>query len=82
LLVHDERCQEAELYLQSCERLLTESRDQVAAAEDRFCQASETARGQQSRAWELWATMSLARRWQRQGLRGDARATLAAVSDT
>ena len=54
----------------------------VAAAEDYFRQAIETARGQQSRAWELRATMSLARFWQRQGRRDEARGALAAVYGT
>ena len=41
-----------------------------------------TARRQQSRAWELRATMSLARLWQRQGRHDEARAALTAVYDT
>jgi class 3 adenylate cyclase/tetratricopeptide (TPR) repeat protein len=78
---HDERCQEAELYRLRGELLLAESADQ-AAAEDCFRRAVEMARGQQSRAWELRATMSLARLWQRQGRRDEARAALAAVHGT
>jgi len=39
-------------------------------------QAIETARRQQSKAWELRATMSFARLWDRQGLRDQARAAL------
>ena len=62
--------------------LLAESPDQTAAAEDCFRQAIETARRQQSKAWELRATMSLARLWQRQGRRDEARAALAAVYGT
>ena len=53
-----------------------------AAAEDCFRRAIETARRQQSRAWELRATMSLARLWQRQGRRDEAQAALAAVYGT
>jgi predicted ATPase len=34
---------------------------------------------QQARAWELRAAMSLARLWQQQGQRGDARALLAPI---
>jgi len=76
---NDNRCHEAELYRLKGELLLAESQDASAAAEDCFRQAIETARRQQSRAWELRATMSLARLWQRQGRRDDARTALAAV---
>ncbi len=76
---NDDRCYEAELHRLKGELLLAESPDQMAAAEDSFRQGIETARHQQSRAWELRATMSLARLWQRQGRRDEARATLAAV---
>ena len=79
---NDDRCHEAELYRLKGELLLAESPDQIAAAEDCFRQAIETARRQQSKAWELRATMSLARLWQRQGRRDDARAALAAVYST
>ena len=64
------------------ELLLAESPDQIAAAEDCFRRATETAVRQQSKGWELRATMSLARLWQRQGRRDDARAALAAVYST
>jgi predicted ATPase len=79
---NDERCQEAELYRLQGELLLAEAPDQVAAAEDCFRHAIETARRQQSKAWELRATMSLARLWQRSGRRDDARRALAAVHET
>jgi predicted ATPase len=79
---HDERCQEAELHRLKGELLLAEAPDQASAAEDCFRQAIETARRQQSRAWQLRATMSLTRLWQRQGRRDEARATLAAVYGT
>jgi predicted ATPase len=78
---NDDRFQEAELYRLKGELLLVES-DNQAAAEDCFRQAIETARRQQSRAWELRATMSLARLWQRQGRRDDAHTALAAVYGT
>jgi tetratricopeptide (TPR) repeat protein len=78
---NDERCQEAELYRLKGELQMAESRDQP-GAEDCFRQAIETARRQQSRAWELRATMSLARIWQRQGRRDEARTALAAVYGT
>jgi predicted ATPase len=79
---HDERCQDAELYRLKGELLLAEAPDQASGAEDCFRQAIETARRQQSRAWELRATMSLARLWQRQGRRDEARAALTAVYGT
>jgi predicted ATPase len=49
---------------------------------DCFHQAIETARSQQSKGWELRATMGLARLWQRQGRRDEARHALAAVYGT
>jgi predicted ATPase len=54
----------------------------MAAAEDCFRRAIETAQRQGSKAWELRATLSLARLWQRQGRCDDARAALAAVYST
>ena len=69
----DERFQEAELHRLKGELHLAEADDQ-AAAERFFCTAIETARCQQSKAWELRATMSLSRLWQRQDRRNDARA--------
>jgi predicted ATPase len=78
---NDERCQEAELHRLKGELLLAESQGQ-AAAEECFREAIETARRQQSRAWELRAAMSLARLLQRQGRRDEARAALAAVYGT
>jgi serine/threonine protein kinase/predicted ATPase len=78
---HDDRFQEAELHRLQGELLLAESESQ-AAAEDCFHRAIETARRQQSRAWELRATMSLARLWQQQGRGVDARAALTAVHGT
>ncbi len=79
---NDERCQEAELYRLKGELLLTASPDQTADAEDCFQHAIETARRQQSKAWELRASMSLARLRQRQDRRGDAHQILAAVYAT
>ena len=76
---NDERCQEAELYRLEGELLLAEAPDQVVAAGDCFHHAIETARRQQSKAWELRATMSLARLWQRTDRRDEARQALAAV---
>jgi predicted ATPase len=79
---NDDRSQEAELRRQKGELFLAESPDQVGAAEDCFRQAIDTARRQQCRAWELRATMSLARLRQRQGRRDEARTALAAVYGT
>jgi predicted ATPase len=78
---NDDRCQEAELQRLQGKLLLAESPDQTDAAEDWFLHAIETARRQQSKAWELRATMSLARLWDRQGLRDQARAALATIYD-
>jgi serine/threonine protein kinase/predicted ATPase len=79
---NDDRCHEAELYRLKGELLLAESADQVGAAEDYFRKAIDVARGQQSRAWVLRATTSLARLWQRQGRRAEAREALRAVYGT
>jgi class 3 adenylate cyclase/predicted ATPase len=79
---NDNRSHEAELHRLKGELFLAESPEQVGAAEGCFRQAIETARRQQSRAWELRATMSLARLWQRQGRRDEAFAALAAVYGT
>ena len=79
---NDDRCHEAELHRLKGELLLAESPDQPAVAEECFRRAVETARRQGSKGWELRATMSLARLWQRLGRRDDARAALAAVSGT
>jgi class 3 adenylate cyclase/tetratricopeptide (TPR) repeat protein len=78
---NDDRSHEAELHRLKGELLLAESSDQ-AAAEGCFRQAIETARHQQSRAWELRATMSLGRFWRRQGRRNEARTALAVVYGT
>ena len=75
---NDERFQEAELYRLKGELLLAESGDQT-GAEEYFRQAVETAQRQQSRAWELRATMSLARLWQKEGRREEAFRALSAV---
>jgi class 3 adenylate cyclase/predicted ATPase len=78
---HNDRHQSAELNRLKGELLLAGSGNQ-AGAEGCFRQAIETARRQQSRAWELRATMSLARLWKQQGRREDARNALAAVYST
>jgi predicted ATPase len=78
---HDDRFDEAELHRLRGELLLAES-DNQAAAEGCFHQAIKTAHRQQSRAWELRATMSLARLRKQQGRRDDARAALTAIYST
>jgi len=78
---NDDRFQEAELHRLLGELHLAEKDDQ-GAAEVCFRNAIETARRQQSRAWELRATMSLARLWHRQGRRDEARDALAAIYAT
>ena len=78
---NDNRTQEAELHRLKGELHLAETNDQ-AAAEECFRTAIEIARRQQSRAWELRATMSLARLWQRQGRLVEALEALAAVYAT
>ena len=75
----DDRTREAELHRLKGELLLAESADQIDEAEASFHRAIEVARRQQSRAWELRATMSLARLWQKQGRRDLARAALSAI---
>ena len=77
----DERLYEPELHRLRGELHLADTNDE-AAAEACFRTAIETARRQPSRAWELRATMSLARLWQRQGRTDDARAALAVVYGT
>jgi class 3 adenylate cyclase/tetratricopeptide (TPR) repeat protein len=78
---NDDRCHEAELYRLKGELLLAGSSDE-SAAESCFRQAIETGRRQQSRAWELRATMGLARLWQQQGRRDEAHTALTAVHGT
>jgi adenylate cyclase len=52
-----------------------------AGAQTCFQQALDVARQQRARSWELRAATSLARLWQRQGRREDAKKLLAAVHD-
>jgi serine/threonine protein kinase/predicted ATPase len=71
--------QEAELHRLIGELALAQSSDNNAIAEARFECALAIARRQQSRAWELRTTLSLARLWRRQGRTADARERLAAA---
>ena len=75
---HDDRSHEAELQRLKGELVLLESGDQ-STAEKCFHQSIETARRQQSKAWELRATLSLARLWQEQGRDDEARQALATI---
>jgi serine/threonine protein kinase/predicted ATPase len=79
---NDDRNHEAELHRLRGELLQVESSNRVSDAESCFHRAIEISRSQQSRAWELRATMSLARLWQRQDRRSDARTALSAVYGT
>jgi class 3 adenylate cyclase/predicted ATPase len=77
-----DRMQEAELLRVRGELHIAEFPDQATVAEDCYRQAIDTARRQQSRAWELRATVSLARLWEHQGRRTEARAAVATVFET
>jgi urea ABC transporter urea binding protein len=78
---NDDRFQEAELHRLKGELLLAQRGDE-AGAEGCFHRAIATAQRQQGRAWELRATMSLARLRRKQGRGGEGRAALAAVYAT
>src|SRR5262249_20271661 len=78
---NDDRFQEAELHRLKGELLLASSGDRP-GAEACFRRGIARARSQGSRAGQLRATMSLARLWQRQGRRNEARTALAAVHGT
>ena len=75
----DGRCYEAELHRLKGELLLLQGND--AEAEASFERAISVARRQEAKSWELRATTSLARLWQAQGKRNEARAALAEVYD-
>jgi DNA-binding SARP family transcriptional activator len=80
----DERYCEAELYRLKGELLLmqgdeAEAEASLHQAESCFQHATDVARRQQARSWELRATTSLARLWQMQGRAGEARLMLAEV---
>jgi predicted ATPase len=64
------------------EFLLALDPENPAEVEACFRHAIAIARRHQAKSLELRATMSLARLWQRQGRRDEARATLAAVYGT
>jgi predicted ATPase len=70
-----ERYYEAEIHRLIGE--LLQMQDDETEAEASFHRAIEIARGQQSKSWELRATTSLCRLWQRQGKTEEARQCLA-----
>ena len=72
---------DAELHRQKGALLLSLADGNGAEAEACFKQAIEIARGQSARSFELRATMGLARLWQGEGKRTEARDILAPVHD-
>ena len=74
-----ERFYEAEVYRLKGALLLQDAPASQEEAEAHFQQALDVARRQQAKSWELRAAMSLARLWQRQGKRAEARELLAPV---
>jgi predicted ATPase len=74
-----ERHWEAEVYRLKGELLLQQAVPDAPQAEACFQQALAVARRQQAKSWELRAAMSLARLWQQQGKRLEARELLAPV---
>jgi class 3 adenylate cyclase/predicted ATPase len=75
----EERYHEAELYRLNGELLLARDTAHDAEAETNFQQALTVARRQQVKSLELRAAMSLARLWQQQGQRQEARDLLAPI---
>jgi predicted ATPase len=73
------RFYEPELYRLKGEFLLQLSSDHQAEAETGFHQAMAIAQNQQAKSWELRAATSLARLWQSQGKREEARQVLGDV---
>jgi predicted ATPase len=74
-----ERASEAELHRLHRELLLRQAVPEAQAAEACFQRALDVARRQQAKWWELRAAMSLARLWQRQGKRAEARELLVEI---
>jgi TOMM system kinase/cyclase fusion protein len=74
-----QRWYEAELYHLKGTLLLQQSSDNQAEAETCFQHAITIAQSQQAKSWELRASTSLARLWQRQGRRKEAYDLLAPV---
>jgi predicted ATPase len=76
-----ERLFEVEIHRIHGDLLLTLPSPDYAQAEVAFREALEVARSQSAKSWELRAATSLARLWQRQGRRDEARALLQPVYD-
>jgi predicted ATPase len=74
-----ERWYEAEIYRLKGALLLQQSSDHQAEAERCFHHALEIARTQQARSFELKTATTLARLWQSQGKRDEARQVLGNV---
>jgi predicted ATPase len=74
-----ERAFEAEVYRIQGELLLRQTVPDEFQAAECFQHALDVARHQQAKSWELRAAMSLARLWQRQGKRAEARELLAEI---
>jgi TOMM system kinase/cyclase fusion protein len=74
-----ERVCEAELHRLKGQLLLAHSADHQVEAETCFRQALAVAHWQEAKAWEMRAAMSLARLWQQQGKRVEARELLAPI---
>jgi predicted ATPase len=76
---HGERFYEAEVYRLKGALLMQDTPASQEEAEAYFQQALEVAHHQQAKSWELRAATSLARLWQHQGKRAEARELLAPV---
>jgi adenylate cyclase len=74
-----ERWYESEIYRLQGELLLQQTLDNQVKAESCFCHALDLARSQQAKSLELRTATSLARLWQRQGKRAEARQVLGDV---
>ena len=74
-----EGCYLSELYRIKGELLLSQAKPNATHVEDCFNQAIEIARQQQARSWELRSAMSIARLYQRQARRDEARNVLSDV---
>ena len=71
----------AEVHRIKGELLLKRDPPNEAGAERSFLRAIDVARTQEARWWELRASVSLGRLWQRQGRRAEARSVLAGIYD-
>ena len=76
---HEEMCWEPEVYRLKGELLLKQGLSAEQEAETCFYHALNVARQQQAKSLELRAAMSLARLWQQQGKRAEARDLLAPI---